>query len=186
MTETSTFIENPSELDDARGVAIAAGMVAQGVNPVDRVQVDYFAPEADVVTTLADGISWVSHKKMNEGDRKRYLKKVNRDLKIQKGTGDAIMRLAGGEERTALLETAITGWNLLSGGNPLPFTPQNLARLLDGPIEVLERVEKDVRKNNPWLESDVTVEDIDAEIESLQERRQEVLEREEGNGGSAN
>lgn len=181
MSETFT-----SELDDPRSVQMAEAMKAEGIDPFDKIQVDYFATSEDCKTILGDGLSWVSHKTMMEGDRKKYLKAVNRDLKIQKGTGDAIMRLAAGEDRTALLKVAITGWNLVRNGSPLPFNPANLEMLLNGPVAVLELIEKDVKKNNPWLFQDATVEDLDEEIERLQEMRQDILDREAGNGGSAN
>lgn len=174
-----------SELDDPRSVQMAAAMKAEGVNPYQKVQVDYFAAVEDTRTELPDGVSWVSHKVLTEGDRKRYLKQINRDLKIQKGTGDAIMRVSAGEDRTALLRVAVTGWNLLAGGAPLPFTPQNLERLLDGPVQILELIERDVKKNNPWLFADASVEDIDSEIERLQEMKAELLEAEEGKSNSA-
>jgi hypothetical protein len=165
---------------------MAAAMRAEGIDPYEKVQVDYFATVEDSRTVLPDGVSWVSHKQMNEGDRKRYLKAVNRDLKIQKGTGDAIMKVSAGEDRTALLKVAITGWNLVRGGAPLAFSPANLEALLNGPVHVLELIEKDVKKNNPWLFQDATVEDIDEEIERLQEMRQDIVDREAGNGGSVN
>jgi len=170
-----------SELDDPKSVQMAHAMQAEGINPYEKVQIDYFAPVEDAKTVLPDGISFIKHKVLNEGDRKRYLRAVNRDLKIQKGTGDAIMRLAAGEDRTALLRVAITGWNLMADGAPLPFTQQNLDRLLDGPVAILELVEKDVKKNNPWLFADATVEDIDEEIERLKELREQVLEEKQGN-----
>lgn len=182
----SDLVTEPSELDDPRSLQISAGLIADGEEPTEKVQVDYFAPEPDATTFLPDGVSYVTHKKLTEGDRKAYLKVVNKDIKIQKGTGDALMRLASGEERTALLQVALTGWNLVSGGSPLPFNPQNLRKFLDnGRVEVLEVIEKAVRKNNPWLMSDVTVEDIDAEIESLQEQRQLILDRESGKDASS-
>lgn len=181
------FTENPSPLDDPRAVAIAASVAAEGGPATEKVQVDFFAPVPDITTMLPDGISFVTHKKMNEGDRRKYLAAINRDLKIQKGTGDAIMRLASGEERTALLKCAITGWNLIRGGQPWPFNAHNLAAFLEqAPVDILELVEADVRKNNKWLIADATVEDIDKQIEELQEMRQEIIDRESGNAGSAN
>lgn len=182
-TETEVFT---SPLDDPKSTAMAANMVAQGVDPYDKVQVDYFAVAEDVKTFLPDGISWVSHKTLMEGDRKKYLASVNRDMKIQKGSGDAILRFAAGEDRTALLRVAITGWNLIRDGQPIQFNTKNLEAFLNGNVKVLEIIEKAVKKNNDWLTQDMTVEDIDAEIESLQELRAEVAEREAGNAGSAN
>jgi hypothetical protein len=184
MTDTQLFT---SELDDPKATALAVNMAAAGQDPYEKVQADYFAIGDDVTTYLPDGVSWVTHKTLTEGDRRKYLGKVNRDMKLQKGTGDAIMRLAAGEDRAALLSVAITGWNLIRNGQSVKFDDRSRDQFLtSGPVAIVELIEKAVKANNPWLTQDMTVEDIDAEIASLQDLRAEVAEREAGNGGFAN
>ena len=46
---------------------------------------------------------------------------------------------------------------------------------------VLKDIEKAIRKLNPWLTADVTVEDIDLQIKELEELREEKLREAEGN-----
>jgi hypothetical protein len=183
MSNIPTF---DPELEDPRSLQIAAAMRAEGVDPYVKVQVDFFAAGEDAKTVLADGVSFITHKVLMEGDRKKYMKSINRDIKIQKATGDALMKMVAGEDRSALLRVAVTGWNLIRDGKPFLFSTANLDWLLDNaPVAVIEQVERDVKKNNPWLFQDATVEDIDEEIERLQELRVTLLEREEGNGDSA-
>jgi hypothetical protein len=175
-----------SEHDDPKSVQMAHAMLAEGVNPLVSVPVDYFATGEDAKTMLPDGTQWVTHKVLTEGDRKRYLKVVQKDLKIQKGTQDMIMKLAAGEDRTALIEIAVTGWNLIRNGQPWPFTKANLAEFAsNGPIKILDLVERDIRHANPWLLGEMSTEDIDQEIQRLTELRDEVSEREAGKSGSA-
>ena len=45
---------------------------------------------------------------------------------------------------------------------------------------LVEDLEKACRKLNPWLLADMSVEDIDREIESLKEMREEAAKREAG------
>lgn len=145
-------------------------MAAAGVPTTERVQVDYFAFDVSHTVMLPDGITWVQHKEMTEGQRKKYLNQINRDVVIHRQTGDARMRMAPGDERHALLETALTGWNLVKDGQPFPFNERNVkAFLAAAPPKVIDLIEKEVRKANAWLIEDMSVEDIDKEIKTLEE-----------------
>lgn len=171
--------------DDARVVAMEANMVAQGVATTERVQADYFGFEETHRVVLPDGISFIEHKVLNEGARRRYLNSVNRDVKFQKATGDAIMRIASGDEKGALLKAAIVGWGLSRAGQPVAFNPRNLDEFLEkAPPKVIDLIHKDVQRANDWLVADVTVEDIDREIADLQEMRAKKLDEEAGKGAS--
>src|SRR5436190_10142041 len=85
-------------------------------DPIVRIQQDYFAFDIIGRTMFPDGISWVEHAVMNEGARRKYLNAVNREVRVQKSTQDAILKMAPGEERTELLKATIVGWNLSRGG----------------------------------------------------------------------
>jgi hypothetical protein len=184
-TDTAVTPAHITAFDDERTVAMDTEMAAQGVAPLEHVPTDYFAFDEDFVIDLPDGVSKIFHKVLNEGKRTKYLSKVNRDVKFQKSTGDAIMRVGGGTEKAALLGVAITGWQLTSGGQAVPFSPQNLTRFLESANpKIVDLIEREVKKKNPWLLQDMTVEDIDAEIESLQEIRATVLAETEGKAAS--
>lgn len=144
-------------------------------------QVDYFGFSGSAVHVLPDGVSTVTIKTMNEGEKSRYQKLTQRDVVLERGSGNARMKMDPSEERHALLETCITDWNLVRNGVPIPFGRQALNDFLKlADPKVVEDIEKACRKANPWLLSDMTVEDIDREIENLKEMRQVAEEREQG------
>ncbi len=166
-----------------RATATEEAMKAGGVSPVEHTQQSYFGFSELHRTMLPDGISYIEHKTLNEGARRKYLNKVNRDIMLQKSTGNAIMRMQQGDEKHELLESAIVGWNLVGKENtPLNFDNGRLQKFLSeaNPI-IVDLIEKDVRKNNTWLMTDLSVEDIDKQISELQEMRAAKEKEEEGN-----
>lgn len=174
---------------EAEIASMEAAMKDDGVPTTEVVQVDYFAFEETFTVYLPDGKSYVECKALNEGQRRKYLGKVNRDVRLQKATGDAIMRMAPGEEKKALLEESIVGWNLVGTvhGQPnqqVPFRPQELARFLDNANpRIIDIIDKEVRRQNSWLMADATIEDIDEQIKELQELRERKLQEDEGKVG---
>lgn len=167
---------------------ITGGVVTNDRAPdIVRVQEDYFAFDKIGRTMLPDGVSYVEHQVMNEGARRKYLNAVNREVRLQKSTQDTFLKMSPGEERTELLKAAIVGWNLVRGGKPIPFNQQNLNEflMLTNP-SIISLIEKDVRLANPWLLAEMTVEDIDRELEDLQALRAKKLEEEAGKESSNN
>lgn len=171
--------------EEARTAAIEANMAAAGIALTERSQVDYFGFDETHRVVLPDGLSSIDHKTLNEGARRKYLNSVNRDVKFQKSTGDAIMRIASGDEKAALLKSAICGWSLVRNGQPFAFSDRNLAEFLDkASPAIVDIIHKDVQRANPWLTADVTIEDIDKEIAELQETRQRKIDEESGKAAS--
>jgi hypothetical protein len=170
----------------AKGIAVEKAMEADGVAAFDNVQADYFGFEETHTVYLPDGKSWISHQTLNEGQRRKYLNAVNRDVRVSKATGDAILSMKSGEENHALLVAAITGWNLTRGGQPVPFSSgspgANLEQFLDkADPRIIDLILKDIRRKNSWLLAEMTVEEIDKEIEALNEMRETKVKEEAGN-----
>lgn len=185
MATTQEEIE-AAEAEDARQQAVAQEMEAQGVSSTTPVQADYFGFEETHVVTLPDGISQIHHKTLTEGDRRQYLDAVNREVRLQKTTGDAIMKMQAGQERHVLLAAAIVGWNLVRDGQPVTFSKGSPGSTLEQFLtkanpKVIDIIEKDIRKHNPWLMADLSVEDIDQQISELQEMRAVKVKEAEGN-----
>jgi hypothetical protein len=153
--------------------------------------VDYFGFDVTERFMLPDGVQYVELKKLTEGDRRNYLAATNKDVRISRATGDASMKMVTGEERAALLEQAIVGWNLQrtgSSGNLEPVTfskgskGSTLNQFLDkADPSLLDKIELKVRQMNPWLMDNMSVEDIDKQIDELQRLREIAVEREAGN-----
>lgn len=178
-----------SLLDDAAPDSIVAqteaNMREAGVPTHEPVIVDYFGFEETYVLPLPDGRQTIEHKVLNEGQKRKYQNSINRDVVIQRATGDAKMRMAPGDERHHLLKTAITGWNMFRNGQPYAFSPRNLDDFLElAPPRIIDLIEKEVRKANPWLLQDMSVEDIDKEMANLQEMRDKKVEEEAGKSAS--
>lgn len=161
-------------------------MERDGIRTQEQVFEDYFGFDEKHRVFLPDEVSWIEFKVMSEGERRHYLNSTNRDVRIAKGSGDAHMSMKPGDERHALLVETIKDWNLHRNGNPVPFNRNNLNEFLEkANPRIVDRIEKEVRKRHPWLMAEMTVEDIDREIENLQEMREIVIKEEEGNVSSA-
>ena len=148
--------------------------------------VDYFACDETYKVMLPDGIQWLECKTLNEGDRKRYQSKLNKDLTIKKSTGDAQLRLSQGEERHELIKAAVTGWNVMRAGKPLPFSKgsdgSNLTQFINAvPPSVVDHIFKQISERETWLAGDISVEDIDEQMKQLQDLRDTKVKERAGN-----
>lgn len=174
-----------AETDDDRTKAMEHSMRQRGESTTEKVEVDYFAPTDTHTVMLPDGIQSITHKEFTEGARRKYLKETNKSVKLQRATQDAFLNMQPGEDRAALLKAAIVDWKLTKGGKPFMFTPKAVDDVLEAfPPQIIDLIHKDILKHNEWLAGDMTVEDIDREIESLQEQRTVIAEREAGKGDS--
>ena len=161
-------------------------MEAAGIPAEEQVFEDYFGFDERHKVPLPDGKSWVQFEVMSEGRRKHYLNSTNRDVRINRSTGDAHMSMKPGDERHALLLETICDWNLRRGGEPVPFTKNNLQEFLDkANPRIIDKIEKEVRLKHPWLMADMEIEDIEKEIENLQEMLEVKKREQEGNASFA-
>jgi hypothetical protein len=143
------------------------------------VWVDYFAFNDDIKHYLPDGKQYVVIRIFTEGLRKKYQKQTSRPLRFDQRTQTAIMQATIAEDRTMLLELAITDWYLVSGGSPVPFDRKALSRFLDvANPQIVDNIEKAVRKANPFLLADMDSKQIKEEIENLKELLEQVEEKE--------
>jgi hypothetical protein len=148
-------------------------------------QEDYFGFDDSRKFVFPDGKSYIEFKILNEGDRRRFQNSTASDVRLDRSTGNATVRTAAGDQRYELLMAAIVDWNLVRNGGLIPCTKENKGKFLTAANpRIIDSLEKAVRLANPWLLSDMTVEDIDKEIESLQELRAKVEEEEAGKGAS--
>lgn len=183
---TDMVEKTPEQVD-----AMEQAMKADGVATEVDVQVDYFGVDERDRYTFPDGKSWVELKVLTEGERAKYLKKVNRKVTMKRATGDSEFQMSPGEERRALMEVAIVNWNLVRRDRtgeimPVPFTSTALGDFLENANpSIIDKIEEKVREMNPWLAGEMSVEDIDEEIKRLNEMREQVIKREEGKGNSS-
>lgn len=143
--------------------------------------VDYFGFKREERYTLPDGVQWIEFAAMNEGAKKKYQQKTSRDFVVDRRTGDTRVSVDPGTEREILIRESVTGWYMLRGGQPVPFNSVQLGDFLTlADPSVIEGIEKAIRDANPWLLDNVTVEDIDKQIEQLEDQKKRIQEREAG------
>ncbi len=171
----------------APGSQALAGVVTDGNGPgfTPGVQVDYFGYAGGGQRFyLPDGISYFEFKAMNEGEKKKFQKNTSRDLTVKKG-GDASMRMDVAEERWQLILTVTTGWNLGRMLGPdnfqaVPFSDRAVAGWLEiADPKIVADYEFAIRKANPWLQGDMSSQDIQDEIDRLTELKRDVKAEED-------
>lgn len=164
------------------GTTFAAGY-GDKASDTEHVQSDYFGFSRTQKHMLPDNISYIEIKALNEGEKKKYQDKVSKDLVLERGSGNARMSVLQGTERHELIREAMVDWNLKRGGQPVPFNKVNVGDFLTlSDPKIVEDLEKAVRKLNPWLMADMSVEDIQREIDNLEEMKTEAEKREAGEG----
>lgn len=144
---------------------------------------DYFGFEETKKWYFPDGKQFIEFKVMNEGEKARFQKLTNSDIVVERGTNNARLKVDAAAERHALLQTSVVGWNLYRQGKPVPFsngTPGStfMQWLTNTNPKLVEDLEREVRKSNPWLMDEMSVEDIDKEMANLQEMREAAVKRE--------
>lgn len=161
---------------------------------VVEIYEDYFGFGDQQIFTLPDGKQTITFKVMNEGERSAFQKKTSRDIKFNRATSDAAIRADPAEERRELIMTSVTGWTLKrrgpSGWTDAPFSGGKPGSELDQWLKVanpkvIDDLEMAIRKANPWMQADMTTEEIDKEIDRLTDLRAQVAERERGESASS-
>lgn len=155
-------------------------------SPPVIVQSDYFGFASQEKFFFPDGVTYLEFDIMNEGKKSKFQKLTQRDLVLERQSGNARMKVDPSLERHALIRESVTGWNLLRNGVDVPYTERNLKDFLElANPKLIEDIEIAIRKANPWLMEEMKVEDIDREIENLQKLRETAVEREAGEASSS-
>lgn len=149
---------------------------------------------------LPDGKQFFEFKPMNEGAKSRFQKKTNKGIRMDQRKQEALIDIDPAQERHILIVESVTNWNLIKPdpttgqpvGYPCPESPVSRRNALEGEIldnfdpKIIQDLEFEIRKANPWMQADMDIAEIDKEMERLQELRQQALEQKAGEAGSAN
>lgn len=181
------------EMTDGVKMDTEAAMVKAGVSNEEPQYSDYFGFTSEERYYLPDGKQWIEFQRMNEGKKREFQKMTSRDLRVQRTTGDALMKVDPGLERQELIKISMTGWNLMQRDpnkpgqwRAAPFDNSNIKRFLDGANpEIIDGLEKAIRKANPWMMDETSSEEIKKEIANLEEMLEVALEREAKKADSA-
>jgi len=177
MTESSTLEATVPQLGE--------GAEAQIVN--------YWGTDEKHKHYLPDGVQYFEFKIMNEGDKSKFQKLTNTDLVVDRNN-TAKVKMDPVAERHTLIETSVCDWYLYTPktkdpGSEMVLATFNTAMLKSwlqvAPPKIVEDLELAIRKANPWMQAEQTVEMIDEEIERLHDLRKAAIERAAGEAGSA-
>lgn len=170
-------------------------MVEAGHRVEDIIEIDYFGFSAEQnwyfpgqSKVPEDQKQYLVIKKMNEGDKAKYQKSTNRDIRIQRTTGDARMSVDAVQERHELIRISVVGAHVkrrMADGT-LRFDdkrPDLIVKdwLEKGNPDHVQELERFIRDLNPWMKTEMSTDEIDKEIERLQELKREKAEEEAGN-----
>jgi hypothetical protein len=149
--------------------------------------IDYFGFDETKKYVLPDGKQYIEFKILNEGARVKYEARTSRDVKFNRRTDDAAIKVNAGEDRHALIEESVTNWYMVRrndrGWEPVPFSKGSKGATFSQWLEradprIVNDLYNEIRKANPWLTDEMTVEMIDDQIQQLKEMRDQVVERE--------
>jgi hypothetical protein len=151
---------------------------------------DYFGFDEIKQWFFPDGKQFVQFQVMNEGQKSRFQKLTNRDITLSRTSGDAKIKADPAEERHALLTSSVVGWSLYRNGQPVPFSIGSNGAAFEQWLnaanpKLVEDLEFEIRKSNPWLQAEMTVEEIDKEMDRLRELRDEIVKRDAAKASSS-
>lgn len=171
-------------------VEAESGPVSSTSAPVveETIYEDYFGFESHHEFVLPDGKQKIFFTAMNEGAKTRYQQKINKDIHLNRANQDVRVKTDPAGERHELILASVNGWSLMKrdprSGQfvPVTFSGERKGSELDKWLQVanpkiIEDLELAIRKANPWLTDDMTVEQVDEEIKRLEELRKELVER---------
>ena len=88
----------------------------------ETVYEDYFGFDENLTWYFPDGKQYIIYKVMTEGDKAKFQRETNRDITLQRSTGDAKIKADPASERWALLESSVIDWHVFRAGQPVPFS----------------------------------------------------------------
>lgn len=156
----------------------------------NQVFEDYWGVSTTQRFTLPDGKQWIEFKILNEGERAEYEKKSSKDLVLQQRTGEARVSSDPAGDRHKLLKVSVVDWYLMQRGpdgewTPAPFSQRNFEAWLEkANPKLVDKLEFEIRMANPWLQADMTKEQIKEQIEDLERMLREKEREELGEGRS--
>jgi hypothetical protein len=187
----------PLDPDDPGFVQPGEAAVDQsGTAVADQTQYEnYYGFDSAETWYFPDHKQYIQFKRMNEGERAHFQQMTTRDVTVVRGSGDAKVKVDPATERRELIVASVTGWHLVrpdgkGGWQQIPFSKGSPGAELEKWLNVadprlVDELEQAIRKANPWLLSEMSVEDIDKQMDQLREMREQVLERKRGEGSSS-
>lgn len=158
---------------------------APDLSHIEQGQADYWGTDVREKFLFPDKMTYMEIKVMNEGARTKFQKQNNQDMKLNRRDDTASIRIDAAKERHALITSSVVGWNLKKNGQVVDFASTILLSWLEvADPKIVDDLEQACRLANPWLVAELSIEEIDKEIERLHEMRQVKLDDDAGKGSS--
>lgn len=174
----------------------------EGVTPeaaqAAEVYEDYWGVQETFRFKLPDGKQYFDIVPMDEGAKTRFQKMTNKGIRMNQRQQEAIIDTDVADERHTLIIQSVVGWHIMQKVDgkweelPCPVDERVRQRDLENLIlkkfnpKVIQDLEFFIRTKNPWMQADMSVEEIDNEITRLEELRKQVKDQQAGEGSSAN
>ena len=177
---------SPITVDPERDAELAEMEARQreaGISTTETEYVDYFGFDERHRFSFPDGKQWIEIKELNEGELSKFQSKSSRDVVVSRNTGDARMKMDQAGDRHTLIEVSVTDWHVVRRSvktskewHQVAFSTTELRQFLElAPAKLISDLESFIQKHNPMLSGDMTLEEIDREIENLNKRREEMV-----------
>lgn len=159
---------------------------------------NYWGTEEEFTYYLPDGKQFFTIKPLDEGGKVLFQKMTNKGIRVNQRTQDAHLDIDPASERHTLIKNSVINYQLMvpvidpatkqiTGWSNHPYSKRGLEQWLDkANPKVVQDLEFFIRKQNPWMQENMTVEEIDTEIDRLIELKKAAQEREAGEAASAN
>src|SRR6188508_361078 len=105
-TDTSSFDDDPAvQRANER-------MLAEGEPLEEKKIVDYFAAPITHLFYLPDGVQFFEYQELLEGGKAKYERQTNKDIRVQRATGDARLSVDPATQRQTLIRLSVVGANI--------------------------------------------------------------------------
>ena len=178
--DTSDFDDRP-EVERANERAVAAGETIE-----ERQFVDYFAEPETQRWYLPDGKQYFDYQELREGGKAAYERATNRDIRVQRSTGDARLSVDPATARQKLIQLSVTDCLLYRDGQRIEFNRERPGKFWENlfdlfPAKVIDQLHSEITKANAWLAADDDVEALKEERDRLDERIERAQEEQAKN-----
>lgn len=189
-TPDLTSFDNDPQVEQLNRDMHAAGEQVEEVKIVN-----YFGTPEAFRFELASG-QYFEYTPMTEGKKAAYERATNKDIRVQRTTGDAKMQVDPATERHAMIMLSVTDAHLLAPSKvtgslqPLKFEAAKNGQVVNEfwkkifeafPPKIIQELYRKIRDANEWTKADEDIEAMEKEYVALGERIEAAKEREAKN-----
>lgn len=151
------------------------GEPAHQNEPATIIYEDYWGTDSTTRYMMPDGHQWFEIKKMSEGNRAQYQREAGLQMTSQRKTGDTKIDIDQAQDRLALILNSVIAWNIVkkTGVNdftPILFNRQALRQWVNETNpNYVDNLIQEIRKFNPFLQEDLSVEDLEKQEAEVRE-----------------